>query len=62
MHLATAESIVGILELEKYDLKKASKIIKDAMQSVLERSYLHYKTDIPLVVHSGYGNNFGEVK
>jgi len=32
------------------------------MQTVLERSYLHYKTDIPLVVHSGYGDNFGEVK
>ncbi len=51
-----------VYEIEEDVLEKASKIIKDAMQSVLERSYLHYKTDIPLVVHSGYGNNFGEVK
>jgi len=32
------------------------------MQGVLLRSYLHYQTDIPLEVHSGSGNNLGEVK
>jgi len=51
-----------VYEVEEEALLEAEKIIKNAMQTVLERSYLHYKTDIPLVVHSGSGNNFGEVK
>ncbi|KKR84538.1 MAG: polymerase protein [Candidatus Nomurabacteria bacterium GW2011_GWA2_40_97] len=51
-----------VYEVEDGVLEKTDKIIKNAMQTVLERSYLHYKTDIPLVVHSGYGDNFGEVK
>ena len=51
-----------VYEIDENILEKADQIIKNAMQSVLERSYLHYKTDIPLEVHSGSGNNFGEVK
>jgi len=51
-----------VYEIEESVLEKADKIIKSAMENVLERSFLHYKTDIPLEVHSGYGNNFGEVK
>ncbi|MCX6752538.1 MAG: DNA polymerase [Candidatus Nomurabacteria bacterium] len=51
-----------VYEIEDGVLEKAEKIIKNAMQNVLERSYLHYKTDIPLEVHSGSGDNFGEVK
>jgi DNA polymerase-1 len=51
-----------VYEIESAVLGKADKIIKNAMQNVLERSYLHYKTDIPLLVHSGSGDNFGEVK
>ena len=51
-----------VYEIEEGVLLKAEKIIKETMQTILERSYLHYKTDIPLVVHSGSGNNFGEVK
>ena len=51
-----------VYEIEESALEKADKIIKQAMQNVLERSYLHYKTDIPLEVHSGCGDNFGEVK
>jgi hypothetical protein len=43
-------------------LEKATKIIKDAMQGVLSRSFLHYKTDIPLLVHFGFGDNLGEAK
>jgi len=46
----------------KSSLEKADEIIKNAMEGVLLRSYLHYKTDIPLLVHSGFGDNFGEVK
>ena len=51
-----------VYEIREEVLQKADKIIKKAMEGVLERSYLHYKTDIPLLVHSGSGNNFGEVK
>ncbi|KKQ32005.1 MAG: polymerase protein [Candidatus Nomurabacteria bacterium GW2011_GWA1_37_20] len=51
-----------VYEVEEGVLLEADKIIKNAMRSVLERSYIHYKTEIPLEVHSGYGDNFGEVK
>ena len=51
-----------VYEVEEQVLLKADRIIKNAMEGVLGRSYLHYKTDIPLLVHSGYGDNFGEVK
>ncbi len=51
-----------VYEVEEKALSEAEKIIKNAMQTVLERSYLHYKTEIPLIVHSGSGNNLGEVK
>jgi DNA polymerase-1 len=51
-----------VYEIAESVLEKATKIIKNAMENVLSRSYLHYKTDIPLEVHFGSGNNFGEVK
>jgi DNA polymerase-1 len=51
-----------VYEIEENILPEAEKIIKKAMETVLERSYLHYKTNIPLEVHYSHGNNFGEVK
>ncbi|HTE48844.1 MAG TPA: DNA polymerase [Candidatus Paceibacterota bacterium] len=51
-----------VYEIHESVLLKADKIIKNAMQSVLERSYIRYITDIPLEVHSGSGDHFGEVK
>jgi DNA polymerase-1 len=51
-----------VYEIEDSVLAQAEEIIQRAMEGVLERSYLHYKTDIPLEVHSGHGSNFGEVK
>jgi DNA polymerase I len=51
-----------VYEIRENILPEALKIIENAMQTVLERSYLHYKTDIPLLVHSGAGDNLGEVK
>src|SRR3989344_5091530 len=51
-----------VYEIETSALPPAEKIIKDAMAGVLPRSYLHYKTDIPLLVHSGAGRNLGEAK
>lgn len=51
-----------VYEIEEVVLEKADKIIKSAMEEALSRAYLQYKTDIPLEVHSGSGDNFGEVK
>ncbi|TSC77963.1 MAG: DNA polymerase I [Parcubacteria group bacterium Gr01-1014_24] len=51
-----------VYEIEDSILQKADKIIKNAMQGVLSRSYLHYQTEIPLEVHSSSGDNFGEIK
>ncbi len=51
-----------VYEIEESVLEQASEIIKSAMEGVLERSYLHYKTEVPLEVHFGSGDNFGEVK
>ena len=51
-----------VYEVEDSVLEQATEIIKKAMTEVLERSYINYKTDIPLLVHAGAGENFGEVK
>ncbi len=51
-----------VYEIEEQALPEAQKIIKKAMEDVMERSYLHYETDIPLEVHSGSGNNFADAK
>ena len=51
-----------VYEIEEKVLSGADKIIKNAMESVLSRAYLQYQNDIPLEVHSGFGDNFGEVK
>ena len=51
-----------VYEVEEKVLPEADKIIKEAMEGVLLRSYLRYKTDVPLLVHSGFGDNLGEVK
>jgi DNA polymerase-1 len=51
-----------VYEIEEGVLLEAEKIIKNAMEGVLSRSYLHYKTDIPLEVHFGHGSHLGEVK
>ncbi|MES2023482.1 MAG: DNA polymerase [Patescibacteria group bacterium] len=51
-----------VYEIKEDILDEAEKIIKNAMESVLARSFLHYKTDIPLEVHFGHGDHFGNVK
>lgn len=51
-----------VYEMEDSVVAEASKIIEKAMGEVLERSYLHYKTDVPLIVHSSAGKDFGELK
>ncbi len=51
-----------VYEVAENVLPQAEKIILGAMKDVMARSYLHYKTDIPLEAHYGAGNNLGEVK
>jgi DNA polymerase-1 len=51
-----------VYEIEDNVLKKAEGIIKDAMETVLSRSYIHFKTEIPVLVHYGAGANLGQVK
>lgn len=51
-----------VYEIKDEVIEEAEKIIKKAMETVLERSYLKYKTDIPLIANAGFGQNFGEVK
>ena len=51
-----------VYEIDESVLEQSTKIIKDAMEGVLARSYLHYETEIPLIVEFGVGNNFGESK
>lgn len=51
-----------VYEIEESVLEEAKKIIKKAMEEVLLRSYLKYKTEIPLAVHIGVGQSLGEVK
>jgi DNA polymerase-1 len=51
-----------VYEIKENTLEKATKIIEHAMETILERSYLHYKTDIPLSVHYGFGDDLGQVK
>jgi len=62
VHLALQIHDELVYEVEEEFLAEAKKIIQHAMETVLLRSYLHYKTNIPLVVHSSSGDNFGELK
>lgn len=50
-----------VYEVKEEVVNKVIIIVKKAMEGILERSYLHYKTDIPIVVHSEKGDNFGEL-
>jgi len=51
-----------VYEVKEEFVDNAIEIIENAMQTVLERSYLKHKTDIPLLVHHGFGDNLGQVK
>lgn len=43
-------------------VKEAEKIIKNAMETVLTRSFVAYKGEVPILTNVGIGQNFGEVK
>jgi DNA polymerase-1 len=42
--------------------EQATKIISVAMRGVFARSFLHIQSDVPLEVHFGSGNHWGELK
>lgn len=50
-----------VYEVEESVISEVEKTVKKAMESVLERSYLKYKTEIPLLTEYGVGQNLGEV-
>ncbi len=50
-----------VYEVVEEVLAESEKVIRNAMEHVLERSYLHYKTDVPLIVHSGSGDDLGAI-
>lgn len=51
-----------IYEIEESVADKASKIIKDTMEHVLENSFIKYKPEVPLEVNFAIGDNWGELK
>lgn len=51
-----------VFEIKEDVKEKAEKIIEKAMESVLERSYIKYNGDIPILVNYGSGKNLGDVK
>lgn len=51
-----------VYEIKEDVLEKAEKVIKNAMENVFSRSYLQYKSEVPLTVHCGSGSNLGQVK
>ena len=51
-----------VYEVEEGMVGEAAPVIKEAMENVLARSCLEYKSPIPLAVHEGVGDNLGEVK
>ncbi len=51
-----------VFEIKEEALDKAIPIIKEAMESVLSRSYLKYKTPIPILVNYKVGDSLGDVK
>ncbi len=51
-----------IYEIEESVAEKASKIIEDTMEHVLENSFIKYIPEVPLNVNFAIGNNWGELK
>ncbi|MCF7833779.1 MAG: hypothetical protein K9L98_00165 [Candidatus Pacebacteria bacterium] len=51
-----------VYEIQEEVTKEAQIVIKKAMENLLQKSFLQYKTEIPLVVNFGAGDNLGELK
>ncbi len=50
-----------IFEIKDEALEKASQIITEEMEGVFEKSYLHYASPVPLVVHSSRGETWQDL-
>lgn len=51
-----------VFEIKKDVLDKASQIIRKAMEEAIPKEFLKDLSPVPLLVSSGFGQNFGELK
>ncbi|MEN9582977.1 MAG: polymerase polymerase protein [Candidatus Parcubacteria bacterium] len=51
-----------VYEVDKDLAVQAEKIIRGAMEGAFERSYIHYKPEVPIVVSSGIGETLFDLK
>ena len=51
-----------VFEMKDSAVDKALPLIQEVMEKVLENSFIHYTSDVPLVVNVGVGENWGELK
>ncbi len=51
-----------IYEIDKNKAKIFSEKVINTMVNIFENSYINYKTEVPLIVHSSMGKNWGELK
>lgn len=50
-----------IFEIKKEALEKASQIIKEEMEGVLPKSYIHFESPVPIIVDSSSGSTWQEL-
>lgn len=51
-----------VFEITEDVVDEVVPVIKEIMERVLQDSFLHYQTEVPLVVNYGVGDNWGEIK
>lgn len=51
-----------VYEVDNAVLDEAEQIIKKSMETALERSYIHYKSPVPILVSSGKGKTLYDIK
>ena len=60
-HVGNFFCSLAIDDVDEYVEDFSSKAI-EIMTGILETSYLHYDSPVPLLVHSSAGNHWGELK
>ncbi len=51
-----------IYEIDENERSSFEQLMLDLMESILDKSFLRYKSEVPLVVHSSHGKHWGELK
>ncbi len=51
-----------IYEINESDREEFEKKMLFVMENILEKSFLNYTSEVPLLVHSSYGKHWGELK